>query len=129
MERSADYTQQHLGLWLSFRVAGQILGDAINPGLNAKRNEQGAVSYTVYLASIAIQAAAPFAGLLLSPLGKVQRTDGVVVSCSIPKEQRVLQELSDNGRRFFSKKYLLVVSLIAQSYSPKPSSSPMQACG
>ncbi|KAK3720437.1 hypothetical protein LTR37_003850 [Vermiconidia calcicola] len=104
-----------LGLWLSFRVAGQILGGAINLALNAKRDEQGAVSYTVYLVFIAIQAAAPFAGLLLSPPNKVQRTDGVIVSCSIPKEQRILQELSETGRRFLSRKYLLIVPLIAQS--------------
>jgi MFS family permease len=104
-----------LGLWLSFRVAGQILGGAVNLGLNAKRNEQGSVSYSVYLVFIAIQAAGPFAGLLLSTPRKVQRTDGVVVSCGIPKEQSILQELVATGKLFLGIKFLLIVPLIAQA--------------
>ena len=41
-----------LGIWLSFRVAGQILGGVVNLGLNAKRNEKGSVGYGVYLVSV-----------------------------------------------------------------------------
>lgn len=104
-----------LGLWLSFRVAGQILGGAVNLGLNAKRNEKGSVSYSVYLVFIAIQAAAPFAGLLLSPPNKVQRTDGVTVSCGIPKEQSIFGELVATGKLFVGKKFLLIIPLIAQA--------------
>lgn len=104
-----------LGLWLSFRVAGQILGGAVNLGLNAKRNEKGSVGYAVYLVFIAIQAGAPFAGLLLSPPKKVQRTDGVIVSCGIPKEQSIWNELKATGKLFVSVKYLLIIPLIAQA--------------
>lgn len=49
-----------LGHWLTYRLGGQILGGAINLGLNADNNHAGKVSYTLYLISIAIQAAGPF---------------------------------------------------------------------
>lgn len=76
-----------LGLWLMFRVGGQVLGGAVNLGLNAHRDEAGSVSYGVYQVFIALQAAAPFAGLLLTAPSKVERTDGVTVNCSIPRNQ------------------------------------------
>ncbi|KAK3669257.1 hypothetical protein LTR78_010864 [Recurvomyces mirabilis] len=55
-----------LGLWLTFRVAGQVPGGAVNLGLDSDRNHAGAVSYGVYEVFIALQAAAPFVGLLLT---------------------------------------------------------------
>ncbi|CAD0047834.1 unnamed protein product [Aureobasidium pullulans] len=66
-----------LGFWLSFRLGGQIVGGAINLGVNVNNNKAGSVSYHVFEAFIALQALAPFAGLLLSPPEKVQRTDGL----------------------------------------------------
>lgn len=104
-----------LGLWLTFRVGGQVLGGAVNLGLNINRNEAGSVSYGVYQVFIALQAAGPFIGLLLTVPSKVQRTDGVAVSCAIPKEQRVSAELKATAELFFTKRYLLIVPLIAQS--------------
>jgi len=91
------------------------LGGAVNLGLNAKRNEQGSVGYAVYLVFVAIQSAAPFAGLLLSPPKKVQRTDGIPVSCGIPKEQSIWNELKATGKLFVGKRFLLIVPLIAQA--------------
>ncbi|KAI5828244.1 MFS general substrate transporter [Schizophyllum commune Tattone D] len=35
-----------LGLWLTFKIAGQIVGGAIDLGVTANRNEAGSVSYT-----------------------------------------------------------------------------------
>lgn len=104
-----------LGLWLMFRVGGQVLGGAVNLGLNVRRNEAGKVSYGVYEVFIALQAAAPFIGLLLTAPSKVQRTDGIAVSCSIPKEQSILAELKATGLLFITKRYLLIIPLIAQS--------------
>jgi MFS family permease len=104
-----------LGFWLSFRVMGQILGGAINLGLNVERNQAGSVSYTVFLIFIALQALAPFAGFLISNPSQVQRTDGVLVSCSIPKSQRIVNELTSMGRLFINKKFLMIVPLIAQA--------------
>lgn len=36
-----------LGFWISFRLGGQIVGGAINLGLNAQRNTAGSVSANV----------------------------------------------------------------------------------
>ena len=104
-----------LGVWLMFRVGGQVLGGAVNLGLNAHRNEAGSVSYQVYQVFIALQAAAPFAGLLLTPPSKVERTDGVTVQCDIPRSQRTFKEMAETGKLFVSKRFLLVIPLIAQS--------------
>lgn len=104
-----------LGFWLSFRVMGQILGGAINLGLNSNRNTAGSVSYTVFQIFIALQAIGPVAGLLLSHPSQVQRTDGVSVSCSIPKSQRILHELASTGKIFISKQFLMIIPLIAQA--------------
>jgi len=103
-----------LGLWLMFRVGGQVLGGAVNLGLDVHRDEAGSVSYGVYQVFIALQAAAPFVGLLLTAPSKVERTDGITVSCSIPKEQSILDELKETGKLFLTKRYLLIVPLIAQ---------------
>ena len=50
---------QSIGLELilrqTFKIAGQIVGGAINLGVNANRNEAGSVSYTVYLVFIALR--------------------------------------------------------------------------
>ena len=104
-----------LGVWLMFRVGGQVLGGAVNLGLDVHNSHAGSVSYGVYQVFIALQAAAPFAGLLLTAPAKVQRTDGVKVSCSIPKEMSIRAELLATGKLFLSSRYLLVIPLIAQS--------------
>lgn len=99
-----------LGLWLSFRLGGQVLGGAINLGVNAENDKAGKVSYAVYLAFIALQALGPFAGLLLSQPAQVQRTDGLKVSLEVL--QNPWYEIKATSRRFFSKKFLLIVPLI-----------------
>ncbi|KAK5676424.1 hypothetical protein LTR17_027741, partial [Elasticomyces elasticus] len=104
-----------LGLWLAFRVAGQVLGGAVNLGLNVHRIHAGAVSYSVYQVFIAIQALAPLVGVLLTIPQRVERTDGVRVSCNVPKEQSIWTELVTTLRLLISKNFLLVVPLIAQA--------------
>lgn len=101
-----------LGFWLSFRVGGQVLGGAINLGLNANNNEAGKVSYTVYLIFIALQALGPFAGLLLNKPSRVQRTDGVTVNLGI--SQGSFAEIRAMARLFLSPNFLLIIPLIAQ---------------
>lgn len=96
-------------------MAGQILGGAVNLGLNADRNEAGSVSYGVFQVFIAIQAVAPFAGLLLTHPKKVERTDGVEVSCDISREQSSLAELAAMGKLFVGKNFLLLIPLISQA--------------
>ncbi|KAK5705124.1 hypothetical protein LTR97_002239 [Elasticomyces elasticus] len=104
-----------LGLWLMFRVGGQVLGGAVNLGLNSEKNHAGAVSYSVYEVFIALQALAPFAGLLLTVPEKVQRTDGVKVMCGIPRDESVFTELAATARLFVSKGFVLIIPLIAQA--------------
>ena len=116
MSYPEPYNQgRFLGLWLSFRVAGQIVGGAVNLGLNVDRNSAGSVSYGVYLVFIALQAAAPFVGLFITAPEKVERTDGATVSCAIAKTQSTLQELADTAKLFVGKSFLLILPLIAQA--------------
>lgn len=103
-----------LGFWLSFRVSGQILGGAVNLGINAKDSHAGKVSYTVFELFIALQALAPFVGLLLSPPKKVQRTDGLPVRLRI-FDQKWTAELKEVVKLFVSRDFLLIVPLICQA--------------
>ncbi|KAL4879259.1 hypothetical protein BJY04DRAFT_229180 [Aspergillus karnatakaensis] len=102
-----------LGFWLSFRVMGQIVGGAINLGVNKDRNTAGSVSYVVYYIFITLQALGPFAGLLLTSPAKVQRTDGVPVKLSIPND--VWYEIKAMTRLLVSKNFLLITPLIWQA--------------
>ncbi|CAH0053659.1 unnamed protein product [Clonostachys solani] len=101
-----------LGFWLSFRLAGQVLGGAINLGINADRSEAGSVSYAVYLVFIALQSLGPFIGLLISKPENVQRTDGLKVKLSV--DHSPWSELKSTAKLFTTKKYLLTIPFIAQ---------------
>jgi hypothetical protein len=94
-------------------LGGQILGGAINLGLNADRNEAGKVSYTVYLIFIALQAAGPFVAALLNPPEKVQRTDGKRVNLTIANDPWF--EIKRTTKLFFSKEWLLLILFIGQA--------------
>jgi len=99
-----------LGYWLTYRLSGQIIGGAINLGLNAERNEAGQVSYTVFLIFIAMQASGPLFALFLSPPDKVERTDGVKVDLSIVNNPWL--ETKKITCLFFTPKFLLIVLYI-----------------
>ncbi|KAK7415447.1 hypothetical protein QQX98_005898 [Neonectria punicea] len=98
--------------WLSWTRLGQILGGAINLGLNADRNEAGKVSYKVYLIFIALQCLGPFAALLLNRPSKVQRSDGKAVDLSI--FDNPWQEFKATTRTFLRVEFLLLVLWIGQ---------------
>lgn len=102
-----------LGYWLTYRLSGQILGGAVNIGLNVNENKAGKVSYTVYILFIAIQAAGPLVALLLNKPSKVQRKDGQKVSLEIL--QNPWFEIKKTTKLFFTKKFLLIVPLIGQA--------------
>lgn len=102
-----------LGYWLTYRVSGQILGGAINLGLNASRNEAGKVSHTVYLIFIALQCLAPVVALFLTPPEKVQRQDGKKVELAIFNNPWF--EIKATVKLFFTKKFLLLLLLIGQA--------------
>ncbi|KAK0388415.1 hypothetical protein NLU13_4659 [Sarocladium strictum] len=102
-----------LGYWLTFRLGGQILGGAINLGLNVDRNKAGKVSYTVYLVFIALQCCGPVAALFLTPPEKVERLDGKKVDLTILGKP--WPEIKETTKRFFTKEFLLVVPFIGQA--------------
>ncbi|KAF5384038.1 hypothetical protein D9757_006961 [Collybiopsis confluens] len=101
-----------LGYWLTYRLSGQILGGAINLGLNAQANEAGKVSYTVYLVFIAIYVSGPFVAPLLNKPDKVKRQDGKKISITI--HDRPWAEMKATTRAFFNPKFLLIVLWIGQ---------------
>ena len=102
-----------LGYWLTYRLGGQILGGAINLGLNADRDEAGKVSYTVFLIFIALQASGPLVALFLNKPEKVQRRDGRTVNLSIV--QNPWYEIRATTKLFFGKSFLLIVWFIGQA--------------
>ncbi|KAF7562605.1 hypothetical protein G7046_g1513 [Stylonectria norvegica] len=102
-----------LGYWLTYRLSGQILGGAINLGLNADRDGAGKVSYTVYLLFIAIQAAGFFVAFLLNRPEQVERKDGKKVDLSIVNNPWF--EIKETSKLLVSKKFLLIVLFIGQA--------------
>lgn len=102
-----------LGFWLTFRVMGQIIGGAVNLGLNSSRNEAGKVSYAVYLVFIAIQAAGALVALLLNRPQHVQRQDGKKVQLSITESPWF--EIKATAKAFVNPQFLLIVLWIGQA--------------
>lgn len=102
-----------LGYWLSFKLFAQMLGGAINLGLNANNDQAGQVSYTVFLVFIAIQAAGPFIGFLLNSPDRVERKDGKKVDLTIT--QNPWREIKATNKLFFTKKFLLLLLWIGNA--------------
>ncbi|KAL6876625.1 major facilitator superfamily domain-containing protein [Trichoderma novae-zelandiae] len=102
-----------LGYWLTFRVTGQIIGGAVNLGLNVGRDEAGKVSYTVYIVFIAIQAAGALVALLLNRPQHVQREDGRKVRLTIVENP--WYEIRATARAFMNPQFLLIVLWIGQA--------------
>jgi predicted MFS family arabinose efflux permease len=102
-----------LGYWLTYRLSGQMVGGAVNLGINADRNEAGSVSYVVYIVFIALQATGPFVALLLNPPAKVERQDGKKVELSILANPWL--EIRQTARDFLRPQFLLVVLWIGQA--------------
>lgn len=46
---------RYLGLWLAFKNSGQLIGGAINLGLNATKSKGGKVSYATILVFVCLQ--------------------------------------------------------------------------
>lgn len=101
-----------IAYWLSWTRLGQIIGGAINLGLNADRNEAGKVSYVVYLIFIVLQALGPAVALLLNNPSKVQRSDGKPVDLRIWDSP--LKEIKSTTRSFLRKEFLLIILWIGQ---------------
>ncbi|CAH0034799.1 unnamed protein product [Clonostachys rhizophaga] len=98
--------------WLSWTRLGQIVGGAINLGLNADRNQAGQVSWKVYLVFIVLQALGPFAALLLNKPEQVQRASGKPVDLAI--FDHPWKEFKATSKTFLKKEFLLLVLWIGQ---------------
>ncbi|EKJ71480.1 hypothetical protein FPSE_08350 [Fusarium pseudograminearum CS3096] len=98
--------------WLSFTRFSQVMGGAINLGLNVDQNEAGKVSYKVYLIFIALQALAPFIACLLNKPSQVQRSDGRQVDMSI--HDHPWKEFKATTRTFLKKDFMLLILWIGQ---------------
>lgn len=98
--------------WLSWTWLGQIVGGAINLGLNADRNEVGKVSWKVYLVFIVLQALGPFTALLLNNPTQAQRPSGKPVDMTI--FDHPLKEFKATTRTCLKKEFLLLVVWIGQ---------------
>lgn len=102
-----------LGYWLTYRLFGQILGGAINLGLNVDRDQAGKVTYTVYLVFIALQCIGPVVGWFLNSPDKVQRKDGKKVQLAILENPWF--EVKAMTKLFFTKRFLLILLWIGQA--------------
>lgn len=81
---------RYLALWLGFKNSGQLIGGAINLGLNANNAAAGKVSYVTILVFVALQVCAALLSFLLSPPEKAVRSDGTKIMVDEPtpaKEQ------------------------------------------
>ncbi|KAI6593377.1 hypothetical protein MCOR07_006701 [Pyricularia oryzae] len=102
-----------IGYWLTYRLGGQIIGGAVNLGLNYDRDSAGKVSYDVFLFFISIQAAGPLVAMFLSRPDQVQRRDGKKVQLIITQDCRA--EIRETTRLFCTSNFLLLVLWIGQA--------------
>ncbi|GLB41725.1 putative ion channel regulatory protein UNC-93 [Lyophyllum shimeji] len=70
---------RYLAIWQAFKSSGQIVGGAINLGVNIHRSTGGKISYATLLAFVVLQVLAFPASFLISNPEQVQREDGTRV--------------------------------------------------
>ncbi|KAH6967399.1 hypothetical protein EDB82DRAFT_563204 [Fusarium venenatum] len=82
---------RYLALWLGFKNSGQLIGGAINLGLNANRSEGGKVSYVTILVFVCLQVLSFPVAFLLAPPDKTQRPDGthIIVEAKTPAKEQL----------------------------------------
>lgn len=102
-----------IAYWLCYRVGGQLVGGAINLGVNAHDNHAGGISYKVYIVFITLQGLGPFVAFLLNSPEKVERRDGKKVR--LVSDPSIIGELKETLKFFLRKEFLLILPLIAQA--------------
>ncbi|CAO1613788.1 unnamed protein product [Sympodiomycopsis kandeliae] len=101
---------KYVSYWLMFRVLGQLIGGAINLGLNADNNAKGSIATNTYIVFIVIQCLGPAVALLLSSPHKVQRKDRTPVKLNL--EGSVKSECLAVARLLCRKEVYLILPLI-----------------
>ncbi|KAK4689638.1 hypothetical protein P7C73_g465, partial [Tremellales sp. Uapishka_1] len=95
-----------IGIWVSMRNSGQVLGGAISLGVNVKTAGTGAVAITTYCIFIALECLGMPCAFLLSPSSRVRRPDGVPVPLSPPQSWK--EETLDLLRHIKHKRTILM---------------------
>ena len=96
-----------------FRISGQLLGGAINLGLNAKSNSSGSLSDKTYVVFVVLQCLSPFFAVLISLPHQVQRRDGTPVDLRL--EPTAWAEIKATFQALVQPKMLLLLPLIWQT--------------
>lgn len=95
-----------------FRVLGQLVGGAINLGLNVHNDKAGSLSINTYLVFVVLQCLGPLVAALLSLPHQVQRKDGTPILLNL--NPSVKAELLAMYKILKTKKVLLLLPLIWQ---------------
>lgn len=85
---------KYVGVWMSVRQLGPLIGGAVSLALNVGTAHRGKVGYETYLGLIAISALGAPCALLLSQPAKVVRSDGTRIpymeKTSVSREARAI---------------------------------------
>lgn len=104
---------RYTSYWLMYRVLGQLVGGAINLGLNANNDQRGSLSTNTYLVFVVLQCLGPFVAMLLSLPHQVQRRDRTPVLLTLNPSVKL--ELLAMWQTITTKKVLLLLPLIWQT--------------
>ncbi|MCO5565897.1 hypothetical protein L7F22_019572 [Adiantum nelumboides] len=104
---------RYTSYWLMYRVLGQLVGGAINLGLNANNGQAGSLSTNTFLVFVVLQCIGPFVALLISLPHQVQRKDGTPVVLKLNPTLKA--ELKAMWTAITAKKVLLLLPLIWQT--------------
>lgn len=105
---------RYLSLWLAFKNSGQLIGGAINLGLNATRNQAGKVSYVTILVFVVLQVMAFPVAFFLSPPEKTVRTDGTTIG--VEKRTTVAEQLRRLWKTVTTKQIGLLLPVFFASW-------------
>ncbi|WFD29879.1 hypothetical protein MSPP1_000893 [Malassezia sp. CBS 17886] len=103
----------YVAYWLMHRMMGQMMGGAINLGLNAKAKGAGSLSSETYIVFVVLQCLSPVIALLLSLPKQVQRRNGTPVHIAL--KPSAWEELKATLRYLVRPKVLLLLPLISQT--------------
>lgn len=113
-----SYPESHrkaiqLSYWMAYRVLGQMLGGAINLGVNVHKSGAGAISTNVYIVFIVLQCFGPFVAYLITPPNKAERSDGRKVRLYADKS--LLGEIKSELATYLHKDFVLLIPYFAAS--------------
>ncbi|RDB23863.1 hypothetical protein Hypma_009038 [Hypsizygus marmoreus] len=105
---------RYLAIWLAFKNSGQIVGGAINLGVNVHRSTGGKISYATLLAFVCLQVLALPISFIISNPEKVQREDRTKVK--VDDKTTTVQQIKILGRTVVSKEIGFLLPLFFSSW-------------